>query len=333
MKLIDPVVDYWPQGEGIDGVWEQIAKATRVSCQSKAREGESPYAFVKRVIFKPALVEGDLDSLKSCVFNFDKMHGSCLEHGTIYLLIPYRSICTSDPEKYIDNPFSYCSIVSKRDGEKEFAITTNMRVILENRWLDDLQYLCEPTEYHDRRYTFAVTTDIGVSREMNRNRAFSITEESTRYCAYNSGKFGSEITYVKPAWVANFFANKFRGHNMGEWHELFKRMCNSISEGAEGAWNDRAYMYFGLLASEFAYIGLKHKGVVNDQCRQVLNLSTKTQVVYTAFKRDWDHFVKLRADNVSGVAHPNIQLIANEIKKIINVLDNHYRHLDIDSQV
>ena len=50
---------------------------------------------------------------------------------------------------------------------------------------------------------------------------------------------------------------------------------------------------------------------------QVLPLNAKTQVVYTAFAKDWEHFLKLRADNVSGKAHENIQIIAKKIKDII----------------
>ena len=32
-------------------------------------------------------------------------------------------------------------------------VTTNLRVRFENEWMNDLQYLCEPTEYHEKRVT------------------------------------------------------------------------------------------------------------------------------------------------------------------------------------
>ena len=41
MKFVEPNVEYWPQGEGMKGVWDQIARATRVSYQSSVREGEN----------------------------------------------------------------------------------------------------------------------------------------------------------------------------------------------------------------------------------------------------------------------------------------------------
>ena len=326
MKFVEPNVEYWPQGEGMKGVWDQIARATRVSYQSSAREDENSEDFVKRVVLKPALTEGDLNDLKSCKFCFDKMHGSCLEHGTIYLAIPIDSMFTlsGDPWYFYEhNAHTQGGKVCEINGKRGIACTTNMRVVLENGKLDDLQYMCEPTEQHPRRYTFAVTTDIGVSREANRNRAFSITEESTRYCCYNANKFGGEIKYARPAWLSeeNSFAVKMAASmSRGAQIEEFYGMCRTLIEHGADHWTVDEYYEFALLASEFAYIGMRAKGVVADHCRQVLTLNTKTQVVYTAFESDWRHFLKLRANNVSGKAHPNIQLIANMIKQKLEQL-------------
>ena len=32
----------------------------------------------------------------------------------------------------------------------DYYVTTNYRVLLENGWLDDLKYICEPTEFHEK---------------------------------------------------------------------------------------------------------------------------------------------------------------------------------------
>jgi hypothetical protein len=74
-----------------------------------------------------------------------------------------------------------------------YHITTNLRVLVENDWLDDLKYLCEPTEFHEKRITVKFITGIDISRETNRHRVNSISEESTRYCNYSLGKFGNSI--------------------------------------------------------------------------------------------------------------------------------------------
>lgn len=77
-------------------------------------------------------------------------------------------------------------------------ITTNARVLIENNWLEDLQYMCEPTKYHAKRISVKFTTSIGITRELIRHRVFSFMNESTRYCNYSKGKFGSELTFVIP---------------------------------------------------------------------------------------------------------------------------------------
>ena len=52
-----------------------------------------------------------------------------------------------------------------------------------------MKYITEPTEHHIKRYTFSVITDIGVTREFNRHRTFSVAEQSTRYCDLTKDKF------------------------------------------------------------------------------------------------------------------------------------------------
>ena len=321
MKIIEPSVEYWQQGAGMEGVWNQIARATRVCYQSKPREGESSEDFVKRIILKPALIEGNLDDLEHCKFDFDKMHGAMLEHGTVYITVPpYIADDKISAKAFtilIINKYSKVNTINNWD-----YITTNLRVLFEENILDCLKYITEPTEHHVKRYTFSVITDIGVTREMNRHRAsMSIAEESTRYCCYNSNKFGNELTYVKPAWESKdkpLIGGPFAEFRSDE--ALFHELLTEIKHGFNAQWTAKTYYIFGLLASEFAYMGMRSNGEVVDKCRQVLNLNTKTQAVYTAFSDDWNHFLKLRADNVSGKAHPNIQLVAKKIKDIIETL-------------
>ena len=320
MKFIKPSVEYLPQKPGIGGIWHQIAIATRVCYQSKPREGESDESFVKRVILKPALVEGNLNDLEHCKFDFDKMHGAMLEHGTIYLTLKPKDVHTLAFKicmTIVDNPYSRLHIDTK---SRLYYITTNMRVILENNIVSALHYVDKSTYKHDKRYTFSVITDIGVTREMNRHRTFSIAEQSTRYCCYDSNKFGNELTYVKPAWESK--DKPLIGGPFADMSDeaLFSRLLTDIKDGINTQWTAKTYYIFGLLASEFAYMGMRENKEVTDKCRQVLNLNTKTQAVYTAFADDWKHFLRLRADNVSGKVNPNIQLVANKIQDIINTL-------------
>ena len=301
MKIVEPQVELWKQEPTLEGAWHQIAKATRVCYQSKPREGESDEAFVNRVILKPATREdGSID--------FDKCHGAMLEHGTIYLTIPSSHIYTITHYTYN----KYSKVIWARKPVKIYAyVTTNMRVILENNWQDDLQFISAPT-IHISRTTFSVITDIGVTRELNRHRRNSIAEQSTRYCTYSSSKFGEEITYAN---------NDFLAECVLDLDSYFYDLCKDIIDKKDNKidkWTAEHYYMFGLLAAEFAYLGLKKNKVPNDIARQVLNLNTKSQAIYTAFDDDWEHFIKLRADNVSGKVHPNMKIIADKIKELFN---------------
>ena len=307
MKIVTPQVELWKQEPTLEGAWHQIARATRVCYQSKPREGESDEAFVNRVILKPATREdGSID--------FDKCHGAMLEHGTIYLNIP--AYLSKHIINYINNKYSRIILVHEFGGNYSNRITTNMRVILENNLQDDLQFICAPIG-HVRRTTFSVITDIGVTRELNRHRVNSIAEQSTRYCTYSADKFGNEITYTSNDFLADCMNDlHFDGFIIDS--NFFHELCEDIANNETNHWTSSIYYVFGLLAAEFAYLGLKENKAPNDIARQVLNLNTKSQAVYTAFDDDWQHFIKLRADNVSGKVHPNMKIIADKIKELFD---------------
>ena len=306
MKIVEPQVELWKQEPTLKGAWRQIARATRVCYQSKPKDNETNEAFVNRVILKPATREdGSID--------FDKCHGAMLEHGTIYLAIPSSNIDTITHYTY--NKYSKV-IWDRKHVDTYIYVTTNMRVILENNHKDDLRFICAPT-HHIKRTTFSVVTDIGVTRELNRHRVNSIAEQSTRYCTYSADKFGNEITYTTNDFLASCMNDlHFDGFTIDSY--FFRELCEDIANNEINHWGSSIYYVFGLLAAEFAYLGLKKNKVPNDIARQVLNLNTKSQAVYTAFDDDWQHFIKLRADNVSGKVHPNMKIIADKIKELFN---------------
>ena len=308
MKIVEPQVELWKQEPTLEGAWHQIARATRVCYQSKPREGESDKAFVNRVILKPATREdGSID--------FDKCHGAMLEHGTIYLTIP-KAYFVARTIHYIHNKYSKVIFGDLFHDNNNTYITTNMRVILENNWKDDLRFICTP-DLHIERTTFSVITDIGCTRELNRHRVNSIAEQSTRYCTYSADKFGNEITYTSNDFLADCMNDlHFDGFIIDS--NFFHELCEDIANNETNHWTSSIYYVFGLLAAEFAYLGLKENKVPNDIARQVLNLNTRSQAVYTAFDDDWQHFIKLRTDNISGKVHPNMKIIADKIKELFN---------------
>lgn len=138
--------------------------------------------------------------------------------------------------------------------------------------------------------TVRVICDRGVTHEIVRHRIASYTQESTRYCNYTQGKFGKEITVIKPCF----------------WKE-----------------NDEKYLIWKDVLSqiETAYNKLIDLGASPQEARSVLPNSLKTEIVITMNLREWKHFFKLRT---SEAAHPQMLEIAipllNEFKKLIPII-------------
>ena len=255
MKLIKPKAELLLQQPGLEGVYKQIELAGRTCYKSADKITEdSAKPFVDRMI--------------------KSNHLAMLEHGTVYLWNPVDSIDFSNIKtKYSANKYSEVRIQGQ-------AITTNYRVLVENNWLDDLDYICEPTEYHEKRYTFRLTTSIGVTRELNRHRVNSIAEMSTRYCNYSKDKFGNEVTFCLPNWVSS---TEYTEMNSDE--RIFFRSCEH---------------------AEYDYLRLISKGWQPQQAREVLPLCTATEIIHTAYVSDWRHFFDLRYFGTTGAPHPNM---------------------------
>lgn len=118
--------------------------------------------------------------------------------------------------------------------------------------------------------------DRGVSHEIVRHRIASYSQESTRYCNYSNEQFGSEITVIKPCFLARDTPGYFK------WWLACKQ-------------------------AEEAYFDLLDYGCSPQEARAVLPNSLKTEVVMTANLREWRHFLRLRT---STAAHPQMREVA-----------------------
>ena len=307
MEFITPNFEIWQQGNILADIWKHIARCTRVCYQSEKKDNnETEEEFVKRVI------------LRNEPWNSDSNHLAMLEHGTVYLMAidwdhnPLRHYWTNKYSKVkeVHLETEYCQ--SDTSYKYAYYVTTNLRIIYENNWLDDLKYICAPTEYHAKRITVSFTTNIGVTREFNRHRVNSIAEESTRFCNYNK-RNDCQIKIGLPSWLLN-------EENMPylESHRFDKlsSYCEDIlgNESLIDNWCDIDYYLFSLTVAEFCYNSLIQKGWKPQQAREVLTLATKSQLIHTAFVDDWKHFFRLRADGVSGPPHPNAELLAKPLK-------------------
>lgn len=262
----------------MDGIYKQIERAGRVCYKSedKISEGSAKKFFEKMV---------------------DSHHTAMLEHGTVYLKVPANS--------YVVENFRRNNYTRSQTTEKFCYVTTNMRVIIENGWADQLKYLCEPTAYHEKRVTVRFSTQIAITREFNRHRVNSMAESSTRYCNYSKDKFGNEVTVNIPEWVKN----EIRTDKVN-----FKTMCELINNGEDIDNMDAIdWWFFANMAAEMAYLNLIRLGKRPQEARVVLPLDTNSDLIHTAFVSDWVHFFELRAVGITGAPHPDAKSLAKPL--------------------
>lgn len=287
MKLIKPKAELFLQQPGLEGVYKQIELAGRTCYKSTDKITEdSAKPFVDRMI--------------------NSNHLAMLEHGTVYLALPMETIfpiCENIWWKYTQNKYSKGGVVCEVNGEKRVAVTTNLRVLVENDWLDDLKYICEPTEYHEKRYTFKLNTSIGVTRELNRHRVNSIAEQSTRYCNYSKDKFGGEVTFCIPSWLDLEEGSYDWNTYFGDWRWI------DITSPIKDQFVANCFY------NEKQYLDLINQGWQPQQAREVLPLCTATEIIHTTFVSDWKHFFDLRYFGTTGKPHPNMVELSTLMKE------------------
>ena len=291
MKLIETEAVYIPQ----EDLYKQIELAGRTCYKSEDKITEdSAKAFVDRMIASG--------------------HTAMLEHGTVYLDFPNSARNFNAVEDYALNKYSRLVTIRLNDKIHNF-VTTNFRVLVEHNWLEDLKYLCEPTEYHKRRITFKLITSIGVTRELNRHRVNSIAEQSTRFCNYSTSKFDSQVAFCIPAWLTL---------NTGRY-ELKHLTIDGISDtyvvgdGYLIPVNDNSpenKFIMRRMSNEQDYLEDINDGLKPQQARENLPLCTATEVVYTAFASDWKHFFDLRYFETTGAVHPNMLELTTKMKQV-----------------
>lgn len=304
MKLIKPSFEIWEQPTGLEGAYKQIEKVGRVCYKSEDKITEdSAKPFVDRMI--------------------KSGHGAMLEHGTVYLEFHVKDPSEIGEEEYHSQQSELNKLISRYANNKysivkvnhyydTVFITTNYRVLIENNWLKDLKYICEPTVFHEKRVTVHFVCDRGVSHEFVRHRVMSFAQESTRYCNYSKDKFGNELTFIIPEW------------------------CPEIREGSNKGWDpcsiyDKLYLqhlqnaentYFALLKQWDERVpdkryksGFKNNPWTPQQARAVLPNSLKTELVVTGFTSDWNHFFDLRARGTTGAPHPQAKELAEPLMR------------------
>lgn len=128
------------------------------------------------------------------------------------------------------------------------------------------------------RLTVIFTTDRGVTHELVRMRKASFGQESTRYCNYAAGKFGSEISVLSP----------YFWESEPELYNIWQEACEAANK---------------------YYNKLIELGAKPEMARTILPHSTKADIGVTANLTEWRHIFELRACDSTGPAHPQIKEI------------------------
>lgn len=282
MKLVKQSFEFINQTDfSLVGIKKHIERCARVSYKSEDKITDTSY-------------EKFVNMLES------RGHDRPLEFGTVYLDIPTRDLepgyeYIQAVGKYHCNPWSI-----KVDVDGHAYISTNYRVIKENHWEDDLKYLCEPTEYHHKRYTVHMILDRGVMDEFRTHVGLSHLAESTRYCNYSKDKFGKEITYIIPFWV-NIEPQSITTDSFG------------IPLNLDGIEKYSDFLY-GLGAAEKTYFRLLNKGWTPQQARSILPLGIKSELISCGFEDAWENFMRRRSPKYGDPgAHPMAAEIADRL--------------------
>lgn len=129
--------------------------------------------------------------------------------------------------------------------------------------------------------------DRGISHEFVRHRIASYSQESTRYCNYDS----KDIVFIEP----EFFTK-----------EQYLIWINSVED------------------SERTYHDLIKAGATPEKARLVLDHSVKTELIQTMNLREWIHFLTVRT---AKDAHPQAREVAipllRELQSKIKIIFDH----------
>jgi thymidylate synthase (FAD) len=116
-----------------------------------------------------------------------------------------------------------------------------------------------------------IVADRGLSHELVRHRLASFAQESTRYCNYLKGKFGSEIAVIKQP---------------------------NLTEEQQEMWME------AIAEAERWYMLLIKSGVKAQIARSVLPIGLRAEINIGANLREWRHIFRMRC---AKAAHPIIR--------------------------
>ena len=178
-----------------------------------------------------------------------------------------------------------------------FAIGNSIFYIDENgrKCFDGIKVEGVQTSRFSAMHNYITThsvVDVGAYKDITRHRLASFSIESTRYCNYSKGKFGSELTMIIPSNIEK---------NTPMYDEWVK----------------------GVTLIEECYMKMAELGAKGDQLRLLLPHSTKADMIMSANILEWKHICNLRCHMA---AHPSVRAImCKMLKKFYNQIPHFFK--------
>lgn len=314
MNLIQPKYEIINQDSGINGIYKAIELPGRICYHSQDKITEtSAKPFVERLM--------------------QANHGAPLEHGTVYLYLWFdssnidskldypankyfkssdrREIITYLMSRYKTNQYTHVNTKFTKENNNRFEvfITTNFRVLFENGWLDDLIFISDPLEGHEKRVMVKFTLDRFTGEEYLRHRKGSFNRESTRYINYTKDRHGNgSIDFILPPWIDDKEKDRISDK------DYFNAKRNEFNQEETDKWEAIDVWLFTLKTSEWAYNTLVTQfNWQPQQARTVLPCAISSPLIVTMFVKDWKHFFNLRAKGTTGAPHPQAKELAEPL--------------------
>jgi thymidylate synthase (FAD) len=139
-------------------------------------------------------------------------------------------------------------------------------------------------------------SNIAAYKDLTRHRHGSYAIESTRWCNYNKGKFGSEIKFLDPIEIPKDSLK-------------YQVWLNSMEQAEQN------------------YMTLANMGAKPDELSLVLPQSTAAEFVITANLREWNHIFGLRAVGhsrpcIKQIMEPTLEMFHKEIPIVFDDVYN-----------
>ena len=291
MKIIEPNVELWQQGE--DKV-AHVARCARVCYGRESGNDEALYGGLERrnhlSMYRHETYYAAINTVNKRFFLLEVLAG--------YQHCPYINYVTFRDKTYIVTNGNFIRDISKSNPVLFHLIYDNQIDIKE---AENIEFVWN----HLMRYTFCIDTQISTSRELNRVSPNNIAEQSTRY-VYEDG------TICRPHWMTKEEAEYINTEPIlnDDWivnHAFTKRYIWTI---------DNSFHWYKELIDD---------GLPREDARGVLPLDTATRCVYTYSVDEWRAIIDLRYYGITGKPHPNAKIAAGMIRKELMNLGYYFR--------